>query len=672
MVEVEFNYQQRKTILQANLNDSFQKLINHFITKTRLNPNDIYFLSNGKKINKNETINNLMNESEKQTKKLIILVYNINTIINSNNTNIIKSNDIICPECRESCKYEIKNYTIKLYDCKNGHIIENIKLKDFNKSQNVDISKIKCDICKNKNKSNTFDNKFYLCYECKINLCPLCKSIHDPIHSIIDYDSKNYLCHEHNDFLVKYCEDCKIDICLTCVNEHRYHKLVSYEDKLINIKKLRKKMNDLKSIIDIFKKNLEDMIIKMRNIIENMNLFYNINNNILHNYEINKKRNYNLLSILNHINDSIENEINKIKSNYNYGYNLNEMLYLYGEMNNRNKEIEMSYVPKKENKEKVRIFGNRFISKNMNKCKIIYYNKEFELKEYFNDIYPNYDNKTPFKFKLKGINNITDISHIFNGCYSLYYLPDISNWNTSNIYDMSFMFSSCYSLISLPDLSKWNTSNVTSMRQMFYGCNLLKSLPDISKLNTSNVNDMSSMFEGCIKLLSLPDISKWNIDNVLNMICMFDKCNLLKSLPDISKWNTSNVKYFDYLFCKCKSLISLPDLSKWNTSNAVLMSGMFKECKSLLSLPDISKWNTSNVMDMSSLFEGCNLLLSLPDISKWNTSFVQSMSFMFFGCNKLSSLPNLSKWNTFNIKYMNFMFLGCNGNLNIPFKFKKE
>ena len=672
MVEVEFNYQQRKTIIQANLNDSFQIIMNHFINKTRLKLNDIYFLSNGKKISKNEIINNLMSDSEKKAKKMIILVYNINTIINSNNTNIIKSNDIICPQCKESCKYELNNYKIKLYDCKNGHIIENIKLKDFINTQNIDISKIKCDICKNKTKSNTFNNKFYLCYECKINLCPLCQSIHDPTHSIIDYDSKNYICHEHNDFFVKYCEDCKIDICLSCVNEHRNHRLVSYEDKLINIKKLRKKMNNLKNSIGIFKKNLEDMIKKMKNIMENMDIFYNINNNILYNYEINKKRNYNLLSILNHINYSIENEINNIKNKYNYGYNVNEMLYLYNEMNSKNIEIEMNYVPKKENKEKVRIFGNRFISKNMHKCKIIFKSKEFDLKEYFNDIDHNYNNKTLFNFKLKGINNITDMSHMFNGCNSLNYLPDLSSWNTSNIYDMSFMFSSCHSLLSLPDISKWNTSNVNSMRQMFYECNLLKSLPDISKWNTSNVNDMSSMFEGCIKLLSLPDISEWNIENVINMICMFDKCNLLKSLPDISKWNTSNVKYFDYMFCKCKSLLSLPDLSKWNTSNVILMSGMFKECKSLLSLPDISKWDTSNVKDMSSLFEECNLLLSLPEISKWNTSYVQSMSFMFFGCCKLLSLPDIWKWNTFNTKYMNYMFLGCNEILNIPFKFKKE
>ena len=37
-------------------------------------------------------------------------------------------------------------------------------------------------ICKDKNKSNTLNNKFYICYECKINLCPLFKSKHDKTH----------------------------------------------------------------------------------------------------------------------------------------------------------------------------------------------------------------------------------------------------------------------------------------------------------------------------------------------------------------------------------------------------------------------------------------------------------------------------------------------------------
>ena len=146
MVEIIFNYNQIETIIQANLNDSFSSVIEKFINKTQLDINNIYFMSNGKIISKSGYIVNIMNNSEKIDKKKIILVLSINSTIN--NTNMIKSKDIICPICKEICIYDIKDYKIKLYGCKKGHIINNIKLDEFNNKQNIDISSIKCDISK--------------------------------------------------------------------------------------------------------------------------------------------------------------------------------------------------------------------------------------------------------------------------------------------------------------------------------------------------------------------------------------------------------------------------------------------------------------------------------------------------------------------------------------------
>jgi hypothetical protein len=48
-----------------------------------------------------------MSESNKRNKKIIILVYNINNTIINENTNTRVSNDVICPKCKEICKYEI-------------------------------------------------------------------------------------------------------------------------------------------------------------------------------------------------------------------------------------------------------------------------------------------------------------------------------------------------------------------------------------------------------------------------------------------------------------------------------------------------------------------------------------------------------------------------------------
>ena len=48
-------------------------------------------------------------------------------------------------------------------------------------------------------------------------------------------------------------------------------------------------------------------------------------------------------------------------------------------------------------------------------------------------------------------------------------------------------------------LSNFNTSNVTDMWHMFYGCYRLSSL-DLSSFNTSNVDNISFMFAGCYNL----------------------------------------------------------------------------------------------------------------------------------------------------------------------------
>ena len=102
----------------------------------------------------------------------------------------------------------------------------------------------------------------------------------------------------------------------------------------------------------------------------------------------------------------------------------------------------------------INIFGNKFVENNKNICKMFIYDKEYEISEKY-DI-SNYNNNK-LEIKLKGVNNVTDMSYMFDGCRLLSSLPDISKWNTNNIKYMNCMFSECSSLSSLPDISKWNT-----------------------------------------------------------------------------------------------------------------------------------------------------------------------------------------------------------------------
>ena len=276
----------------------------------------------------------------------------------------------------------------------------------------------------------------------------------------------------------------------------------------------------------------------------------------------------------------------------------------------------------------IRIFGKYFVEQNKNKCKIIYNNKKYILKEYFDEIDNNYNPKIKeIKIKLNGINCISNMKEMFYGCYHLTSLSKSKNVGTKQI-EIFNDDNSQASLFENESEMKIKEENINNLyinedvferykepNDLYYGNSLsalgpistiesnfssnykkslnlnIKTQSELSK-NFSNIKNISFMFSGCISLISLPDLSEWDISNVIDMRAMFELCISLKSLPDISKWNTSNVTAMYHMFFGYKSLISLPDISKWNTSSVTDMSAMFIKCKSLISLPDISKWNT--------------------------------------------------------------------------------
>ena len=92
----------------------------------------------------------------------------------------------------------------------------------------------------------------------------------------------------------------------------------------------------------------------------------------------------------------------------------------------------------------INIFGTKFVENNKNVCKMIIDNEEYEITEKYN-VKSNNNNK--LKVKLKGINNVTNISYVFYNCSSLISLPDISKWNTHNVLNLNNLFHGCSSLI---------------------------------------------------------------------------------------------------------------------------------------------------------------------------------------------------------------------------------
>ena len=580
MAEVIFIYNGINTIIQCNLNEKIKDISKRFKDKANLNNKNINYTYNGKLVlNEELTFEELANTEDKIRKKMSFIVFDnlIEVKDEEKEKEKIKSKDIICPYCKENIRMNINEYKINLLKCSNGHNIENILLDEFEETQNINLEEIICNICKNYNKSISFNNIFYKCLTCNNNICPLCKPNHDKDHIIINYDEKYYVCNEHNDKYMLYCEDCNKNLCTLC-DGHKNHKRIFFVDVLPKKEEIKEKLKYLKSTIDEFNSEIKVLICRLNEVTNKINIYYKIYEDMINNYD-NKNRNYEIIYNINQFKDNnIEKELIKIIRCDNIFEKYKSILNIYTKMNND--EINIIYNIK--GLKEVDLFDKYFVTRNKNNLKLIIDGGEHDLITKYKLI--NND-KDILNIKLKGITNVTNICSIFKFCNSLSPLSELNKWNTSNIYDMSYLFFFCRELKTLPDISKWNTSNVNNMSNMFSGCFALKTLPDISNWNVSKVKDMSDMFNNCNYLLSLPDLSKWNTFNVTNMNAMFYNCLTLKSLPDISKWNTSNVTN---------------------------MRNMFNECKSLLSLPDISKWKINIDVDIDDLFFGCSKWLDIP------------------------------------------------------------
>ena len=721
MASVIFSYDGREATIQCQTQDIMRDICQKFVSKINTDINQIYFISGGNKLNLELTFAQLANTLDKNLNEIKILVSD--KMKNISKENLKQSKEIICPECNKNSLIQIKDYKIKLYGCQNGHETKNILLDEYYNTQYIDESSIICQNCNNNDKSKTFNNQFFNCITCKINLCPLCKLKHNKEHKIIDYDNNIYICNIHNDFFVSYCKECKINLCMDCETQHNNsHKIINYKNILPNRDEIMKILDNYKQKIDQLNNDLNTISNTIINIInkvkENMKILYKINFDLFNSYEM-QKRNYHKLKNLNNIKNNFNiNYIDEIINNNNIETKFKNILNIYHQMidkeqiSKKNEEIKENNkdeinLSNNDNKEKLtnKIFNNNDIKvaneininiddnkekltnesiireNNKEKGEINYENNNNEIKDEIQIMYKI--NKFDTKIKLFGEKFVENNKYhcnikYENKLFNLIEYLDISNNNNqkdkleikligiNNIINASYMFDNCSSLLSIPNISKWNTNRVTDMSNMFYSCNSISSFPDISNWDTSNVTSIHSMFAHCSSISSLPDISKWNTSKVVNMCNTFACCSSLTSLPDISKWDISNVTDISFIFRNCKSLISFPNISNWNTNKITIFCQAFYNCSSISEFPDISKWNTENVNDMEELFANCSSLSSLPDISKWNTSKVTNMSKMYFDCSSLKSLPDISKWNFDKVNEKEQIFSGCSSLSSIP------
>ena len=654
--QIRFQYCQEDIIIQCLKSELMKEIIGRYGKESGLPIDRLSFLCNGNQVNQNLTLEQI---NDKDTEVLIL----VNSKEKKEKENqIIISDYIKCEQSLDPAIVEFSNdYKIVLSN--GNHNIQKIKLQDYNGTQIVDQSKIKCCKC-SKVKEETYQNNFYYCFECDKNFCPTCQPSHIEHKNIIDYSFKYFRCSIHkNKELNSYCFDCKKNLCVFCEDQHKEHNVINFNNLLKEqsketIEKIQKVKIFVDNIIDSlqkFKGNLDVYLQinkKLNDNLKNMNLNYeNLKNTknlmemsflkkdfdeILNSNDINKKF-QKIMSIYDIMNERTNNTTNDDSENSNEielkikieQRDINKNVYFLD--NTQESDYESGY---NENGKYVKHNHDNLSEINENNTTLIIDGKTVPFQKYFIP-------KTirTYSIKLLFKNELSNCAYMFCQCNKIIDI-NFSKFKTKNIKNMSHMFCGCSSLSNL-DLKSFKTEKITEMYSMFLECSSLKSL-DLSSFNTQNVNSFFCMFRECSSLTSL-NLSSFNTINITNMESMFNKCSSLTSL-DLSSFNTINVINFGGMFKECSSLKNL-NLSSFNTQNVISMGSMFCNCSSLTSI-NLSSFNTKKVTSMSGLFKGCS---SLTEVDLYSFNAVKAnTNDMFGGCKNLKSCGCCSDKNIIN------------------------
>ena len=319
MATAEFNYKGKVTSILCSENEKMEEICKRFATKIQTDITNLIFLYSGNTINLHNSLSQIMNNIDKQRKVVSILVNTINTITKTKTiTNLIKSDIPICPKCSETIKFDVNNYQIYLSECRNGHI-KYLPIDEYEKTQYIDLNKIICKSC-GTNKNKVYDNKMYMCYTCNSILCPLCKNNHDKKHAVVNYDFKNFLCERHYESYNSYCSYCKVNLCLRCQKYHQEQNIISFGNIFPEKDELLVKLEETKKVIDVFKKDIKEIIKKLNTVKENIELLYDIYYKMITKFD-SRKRNYETFMSINSFNTNMVfqavQQINQTNTNIN-------------------------------------------------------------------------------------------------------------------------------------------------------------------------------------------------------------------------------------------------------------------------------------------------------------------------------------------------------------------
>jgi hypothetical protein len=265
--------------MQCKLEDKMKDIFDKYCFKTQRDRNSLYFLYSGERIEEEKLLSEVIRNNIENAQDIKILVCSTNAPTIEHK--IEQSRFIRCPECGEGILLGFEDYKINLSHCKNDHSTTGLFLDQFEKTQKIDITQIKCQVCndENQNKGETHKNVFYTCFTCNKNMCPLCRTSHNKSHNVVKYDEKNYYCNLHqNEKYVKFCNNCKLNICLMCESEHENHSCKSFGSMMPKEQKIKIKLMEFKKEIDLFKEKVKSITSKLNKVVENLEKYYEISN----------------------------------------------------------------------------------------------------------------------------------------------------------------------------------------------------------------------------------------------------------------------------------------------------------------------------------------------------------------------------------------------------------
>ena len=144
MSTIEFNVEVNSTIIQCTPDEKITNLIERLANKLDKKNENLYFVYNGGMVKEELTFQELANKSDKESNKMSMLVYARDEQTEEEDESLKKSEYIICPKCKECARISVDNYKLGLYACKNGHKVNDISIKDFEQTQNINEAKIVC------------------------------------------------------------------------------------------------------------------------------------------------------------------------------------------------------------------------------------------------------------------------------------------------------------------------------------------------------------------------------------------------------------------------------------------------------------------------------------------------------------------------------------------------